>query len=285
MSFIIHGATGAQGGPLFDLLLSSGKPALAAVRNSTMSSGKPYITLDNSSLNSLVAAYTDADGIFFHLPLAPEPLRIEYARNFLAALKVAKPKRVVISTSGGVIDRPGSSVQVPEDSALGLLVRGVTDINISHAIVAPRLYLENLLLPMVVDRVKQDGVLLYPVPADLFVSWSSHLDTAEVVQKLLGDHTVTGTVGVGHLPGMNGSALADGFSAGFSRPVHFKAQTPKEFGELLEPMFGPAAASVVEFYQALSRLEENLIREETSAQRLLGLTPRSVENWLGEVSA
>ncbi|WP_426128402.1 NAD(P)H-binding protein [Pararhizobium sp. PWRC1-1] len=285
MSFIIHGATGAQGGPLFNLLLAKGKTVLAAVRDPAKSEGKPCIAVDNSSLDSLVAAYKDADGVFFHLPLAPETLSIEYARNFLEAIKIARPKRVVISTSGAVIDDPGSSVQVPEDSAIGILVRGIRSTNVSHAIVAPRLYLENLLLPMVVGGVKQDGILLYPIRAELPVSWSSHLDIAEVAERLLADHTVTGIVGVGHLPGMKGAALANGFSARFNRPVQFEEQSPEEFRKLLEPMFGPAAANVAAFYQALSTLEENVIAEETSAQRLLGLAPRSVEQWLDDVSA
>jgi len=285
MSFIIHGATGAQGGPLFDLLHSKGKPVLAAVRDPAKSGGKPNITIDNSSLDSLVAAYTGSDGIFFHLPQAPEPLRIEYARNFLEAITQAKPKRVVVSTSGAVIDQPGSPVQVPDDSAMGMLVRGISESHVSHAIVAPRLYLENLLLPMVVGGVKREGVLLYPIRADLKVSWSSHLDIADVAERLLTDHAVTGIVGVGHLPGMEGAALADGFAARFNRPVQFESQSPEDFRKMLEPMFGPAAANVAAFYQALAALDENVITEKTSAQRLVGLMPRSVEKWLADVSA
>lgn len=285
MSFIIHGATGAQGGPLFNLLQSKGKPVLAAVRDPARSGGKPSIMVDNSSLESLVAAYSGSEGVFFHLPQAPEPLRIEYARNFLEAIAMAKPKRVVVSTSGAVIDQPGSSVQVPDDSAIGILARGMSDSNISHAIVAPRLYLENLLLPMVVGGVKQDGILLYPIRADLKVSWSSHLDIADVAERLLTDHKVTGIVGVGHLPGVRGADLADGFAARLDRAVQFKAQSPEDFGKLLEPMFGPAAANVTAFYQALATLDDNVIAEETSAQRLLGLMPRSVETWLADISA
>lgn len=62
MPFIIHGATGAQGGPLFHLLLAKGKTALAAVRDPAKSEGKPSIVVDNSSIDSLVSAYTGADG-------------------------------------------------------------------------------------------------------------------------------------------------------------------------------------------------------------------------------
>ncbi|KIQ05585.1 hydroxylase [Agrobacterium tumefaciens] len=284
MSFIIHGANGAQGGPLFDLLLSEGESVFAAARNPTNLKGKPFIAVNNSAVNSLVSAYKDSDGVFFHLPQAPEPLRLEYARNFLEAINVAKPRRVVISTSGTVIDQPGSAIQVPAESAMEILVRGIDSTNISHAIVAPRLYLENLLLPMVVGRVKQAGILSYPIRSDLLVSWSSHLDVAQVAQRLLTDHTVTGIVGLGHLPGLNGAGLADGFSERFNRTIRFEAQSPEDFRTLLEPVLGPAAFNVAAFYQALLPLDKNVIAEETSAQKLLGMAPRSVTEWLNEIS-
>ena len=47
-------------------------------------------------------------------------------------------------------------------------------------------------------------------------------------------------------------------------------------------MFGPAAAGVVGLYRALWQTPSNVIAEGTSAQRLLGLKPRSVKQWLAE---
>lgn len=285
MSFIIHGATGAQGGPLFNLLLSKGETVLAAVRDPAKCGGLPVIAVDNNSADSMATAYADADGVFFHLPQAPEEIRIKQAHNFLEAINKAKPKRVVLSTSGAVIDQPGSLVQVSQNSAMGILSQGISDSNISYAIVAPRLYLENLLLPMVLNGVKNDGVLAYPIRADLAVSWSSHLDIAEIAERLLKSHEVTGIIGVGNLPGIKGAVLAEGFSARFQRPVQFEAQSPEDFRKLLEPMFGPAAANVAAFYQALAGLDANVIAEDTSAQKLLGMAPRSVEQWLEDISA
>nr|WP_051112876.1 hypothetical protein [Mesorhizobium loti] len=120
--------------------------------------------------------------------------------------------------------------------------------------------------------MKAEGVLRYPVRADYPVSWSSHLDVAEVAERLLTDTSVTGVVGVGQLPGLRGADLAAGFSEQFGRTISFDALTPEAFGKLIEPMFGPAAANVVGFYQALSQVPDNVIAEVTSAQRLLGLT-------------
>lgn len=95
MSYIIHGATGAQGAPLHALLLASNRTALAAVRDPAGAQGKPYVTVDNDSVESLIAAYSDADGVFVHLPQTSEPVRLQYANNIADAIAAARPKRVV----------------------------------------------------------------------------------------------------------------------------------------------------------------------------------------------
>lgn len=56
-------------------------------------------------------------------------------------------------------------------------------------------------------------------------------------------------------------------------------------GNLIEPMLGPASAGVVGLYHALSHVTDNVISEDTSAQALLGIQPRSVQQWLAEVLA
>lgn len=50
MSYIIHGATGAQGAPLLALLLAANRAALAAVRDPGSAQGKPVIQVDNGSV-------------------------------------------------------------------------------------------------------------------------------------------------------------------------------------------------------------------------------------------
>ena len=150
--------------------------------------------------------------------------------------------------------------------------------------VAPRLYLENLLLPVVLTPVCEEGVLRYPLPASFPVSWSSHLDVADVVARLLTDASITGTVAVGHLPGLTGPDLAAAFSSHLGREVRFESITPEAFGELITPLFGPAAAPVIELYRALNTRDGNTIAEDGSAQELLGLRPRPIEQWLGDLA-
>lgn len=286
MTYVIHGATGAQGAPVLERLKRSGKSPIAAVRHTSAVKSGPAVAVDNASVDSLGAAYEGADGVFVHLPVVAETERLLYAHNIAQAIGRAKPRRVVISTSGWVVDEPNSPLQNPPESAIATLIREVQQTGVSLAVVAPRLFFENLLNPVVLEPVKADGVLRYPLRADYPVSWSSHLDVAEAAERLLIDTTVTGVVGVGQSPGITGADLARGFEGHLGRPVSFHSLTPEAFGDMISPLFGPnATAGVVAGYQAQAKASANAIAEHTSAQRVLGIMPRTLRQWLADISA
>ena len=285
MTYVIHGATGAQGAPLLARLIRSSKHAVAAVRNISAIKNVPAIAVDNGSVDSLIEAYRGAEGVFVHLPVVAEVDRLQYAQNIAQAIALAQPKRVVISTSGWVVDEPDSPLQSPTESAIATLIREVRQTGVSLAVVAPRLFFENLLNPVVLGPVKTQGILCYPLRADYPVSWRSHLDVAEVVERLLIDTSVTGLVGVGQSPAITGMDLAKGFAGYLNLPVAFNSLEPEAFGAMIAPLFGAgAAAGVVAGYQAQALASANNIVEETSSQRLLGLTPLTFQQWLAEIA-
>ena len=286
MADIVHGATGAQGSPILSALTTAGRSAIAAVRHpEAVPDGIVAWQVDLASAASLASVYEGADGVFIHLPMGAPEAAAAQARAVVEAVAQARPGRVVISTSGQIVDQPGSPLQATADSPIMTLIDGVTGSGVPTAVVAPRLYLENLLLPVVLDPACQEGVLRYPLPASFPVSWSSHLDVADVVVRLLTDASPnTGTVGVGHRPGLTGPDLAAAFSSHLGREVRFEGITPEAFGELITPLFGPAAAPVVELYRALNAQDGNTIAEDSSAQELLGLRPRPIEQWLKDLA-
>ncbi len=152
------------------------------------------------------------------------------------------------------------------------------------ATIAPQLYLENLLLPVVIGAVKTEHQLPYPLGEDYPVSWCSHLDIADVAMSLLTDQSVTGIVGVGQLPAITGNELAEAFAKQFGHPVLFNSLTPDEFGKRIVPLFGEiAAASVAEGYKAKALAANSKIEQRNSAQTLLGIHPRTVQQWLSEL--
>ena len=284
MSYVVHGANGAQGGPVLAALLRDGHDAVAAVRNTAAVREARAVSVDNSSVDTLVAAYSGADGVFVHLPVLPEEIRLQYAKSIARAVAIAKPGRVVISTSGWVVDEPNSPLQNPPESAIATLIREVEASGVSTAVVAPRLFLENLLNPVVLEPVRSEGILRYPLRTDYPVSWSSHADVAEVVARLLTTSAQTGVIGVGYSPGLTGGELARSFESYFGRSVVFESITPEAFGKMISPLFGEAAAAgVVAGYQAQAMAHGNVANPATSAEQILGLAPRPMARWLTEI--
>lgn len=278
MTFIIHGATGAQGAPVAAALFRAGHPVTAAVRNVDTFSGDA-VSVDLADLESLVAAYTDAEGVFIHLPLGSPDQQLAHARTIATAVQLSKPARVVFSTSG-------YDLGDGDDSPHGVLSRALQNSGVSAVTVAPKLYLENLLLPPVTEAAHDHGVLPYPIRDDYAVSWSSHLDVADVVVRLFERTNITGVVAIGALPGLVGKDLAAGFSSHLGREVTFEAQTPEEFGNMIIPIFGEAGiAPVVDGYRWRATQSQDLIDDALSAQQLLGMEPRTVEQWLHDVNA
>lgn len=285
MTYLVHGASGAQGSPVCKALIAAGHDVLGVVRHvDQVPAGVKALAVDLGDVSTLKTAYAKADGIFVHLPLGGPDELAAYAKNVVDAVVATQPKRVVVSTSGRVIDRPDLCLQSPPGSPIQVLIEGLNTSGVSVAIIATRLYLENLLLPMVQADIQEAGVLRYPVPAGLRVSWCSHLDVADVAVRLLGDHHIEGVVGLGHLPGLTGDDLVAGFSEHLNKAVRYEPLTPEAFGERIEPAFGVlAAASVVKMYQAIGANPDNELVPETTAQALLHYTPRSVAQWLNEV--
>lgn len=278
MTYVVHGATGAQGSPLFRKLVAEGKNVAAAIRNPQNLSACSAVAVDLTSVQSLIAAYLGADGVFIHLPLGPESLRLQYAHNIAEAVGVARPKRVVISTSGWALGNPDDKSALPE------LIRGVERTGVSTAIIAPRLYLENLLLPIVIEAVKTEGILPYPLRSDYPVSWCSHLDVADVAAALLVNDAITGVVEIGQLPAVTGDELAKSFANHLGREVRYNSLTPEDFGKRLAVLFGEAiAAEVVAGYKAKALTKDSAIDVKISAQQLLGINPRTVEQWLVDI--
>ncbi|MDX3748136.1 SDR family oxidoreductase [Streptomyces sp. AK08-02] len=278
MTYVIHGATGAQGAPVVSALASARKPVTAVTRNeNAVVDGARVVAAAYSSPADLTDAYRGAAGVFVHLPVASEEDRQIFAGNILAAVREARPARVVFSTSG-----------IPMDPAIGgaaaTLAAGLADSGVSHAVIAPELYLENLLMPYVIDSVRERGVLPYAIRADFAVSWASHLDIADVAVALFERPDVTGTVSVGQYPAITGPDLADAFGTRLGREVVFEPITPEEMRTSIAPLVGEgAAADIAGAYQAMSTMPGRSIAPENSAQKLLGLTPRTTSQWLADI--
>lgn len=286
MTYVIHGATGAQGAPVLAALIAQGETPIALSRGGAPVPGATSRATDASSAAALTEAYRGADAVFVHLPLGSEEGRSAIAAAVVAALEAAQPGRVVISTSGAIVDAPGTVMQIPEGSALATLISGARASGVPTAVVAPRLFLENLLLPHVQAGLREDGVLRYPVRPDFAVSWASHLDVAEVIVALLTRAEETGVFGVGAVPAITGPDLAAAFAEALGAPVVFESVAPEEFGRLIAPLLGEGpAAGVAGLYSALAAEADFTFAPETGAEARLGVAPRDLVDWARGVTA
>ncbi|MEV3972889.1 NmrA family NAD(P)-binding protein [Streptomyces sp. NPDC050698] len=279
MTYVIHGATGAQGAPVVVALAAAGKSVTALTRNpdANVDGAQRIVAAGYGSTAELIEAYSGADGVFVHLPVVDEADRQTYARNIVTALRAARPARVVFSTSGAPTD--------PESSgAAAALASGLADTAVSYAVIAPTFYLENLLMPYVLDTVRERGVLPYPIRADFPTSWASHLDIADVAVALFDRPDITGVVSVGQYPAVTGPDLAEAFGGHFGKDVVFEQITPERFGSSVAPIIGEGpAADIAAAYAAMSTLPDRSITPENSAQKLLGITPRTTGQWLTDI--
>jgi len=291
MTYTVHGATGAQGSPVLTRLVtalagSAGAEVRAITRNPDQTfEGANTVVADNTSVNSLADAYRAADGVFFHLPLAGDTETLAgYARNVLAAAKVARPSRFVISTSGTVIGDATSPLTGPNTPVLSELVDGLRAEGIAVTVLTPRLFLENLLLPPVLSGVKDEGVLRYPLRADLAVAWGSHLDVADAAVAALTLDVAPDAVDIGQIPAITGIELAEAFAEHFSRAVTFEAVTPEKFGASITPIIGAGAATgVAQLYAGLASADNVAFDSATGSAVVLGINARNTQAWLTDL--
>lgn len=280
MTQIVHGATGAQGSPVLSALLSAGRDATAAVRDISKVPG-PAIPIDITSVESLAVAYTGAKSVFVHLPLGSPDQQSTYARVIAEAVAQTRPSRVVFSTSGYPTTLPDGTL-----TAHGTLQEALKTSGVSYAVIAPKIFLENLLLPVTLGPAQEEGILRYPIRDDYAVSWISHLDMADIAVRLLTDHSVTGIVTAGALPALRGQSLAQGFAHYLGTSVTFEGQEPENYGKQIIPLFGAdASRPVIDSYHARWTMPDEVIDEQRSAQKLLGITPRTVVQWLRDIKA
>ncbi len=200
MRIVVHGATGAQGSPIVVALAKAGHEVAALSRHpqAVLEGATPVAaTLDDQS--SLADAYEGADVVFVHLPMPADPdAPGRWAGAVIGAVAAAGVGRVVLSSSGASLEESGPDpMLVARLSGMRRFHEGLTEVADSVVVLAPRLFLENLLLPFVSGPLLAEGVLAYPLAADKPISWTSHLDVAEAVVVAVDSDIPAGVYDIG----------------------------------------------------------------------------------------
>jgi uncharacterized protein YbjT (DUF2867 family) len=265
----VHGATGAQGAPVATLLTTSGH----RVRPLSRSSGADL--LDRASLR---AAYDGADAVVLQLPLVYDERALQMGENAARAAEAAGVPHLVINTGGLV---PPEPIGVPFLDAR--VLAAAADVPRVTVLQPATTYMENLSAPWAADRIARDGVVAYPVPAEVPMRWVATADVAVAIERAI-EREVTGWYA---LPGasLTGLELADALGGAIGRPVRWQTIAPRMLGDLLRPFLGDHAADgTAAVYEMLAGAPPAPEPDGRPAREALDWAPRDVETWAREVS-
>ena len=126
-----------------------------------------------------------------------------------------------------------------------------------------------------------EGLLRYPLPAHMPVSWLSHTDLATATVAALA-LSPTGAVDLGGADVVKGTELAAAFSAVLGRPVRYVAQDLDEFEAGLTHALGATtAAGVVSTYRWVASYGHDLYDLDPAAlQKTLAISLTPLSTWI-----
>jgi uncharacterized protein YbjT (DUF2867 family) len=262
----VHGATGSQGSPVASVLTTAGHQ----VRPATRASG-----VDLLDAASLAAAYDGADAVVLQLPLVYDERALEMAANAARAAERAGVEHLLINASGPVPPQP---IGVPFVDARHIAARADVP---KVTLLQPTTYMDNLFAPWSAGAVLDDGVVRYPIPADVPLSWVAMTDIARAVMRAI----ESGTAGWFALPGpaATGRETAAALGRALGRPVRWEAISPEALGDLMRPFVGDHAADgTAAVYGMLAAQPPAPAPDAGPAREALGWAPRDIETWARE---
>ncbi|WP_138754178.1 SDR family oxidoreductase [Paenibacillus sinopodophylli] len=241
-SILVYGAGGVQGGAVASKLVEEGHTVHTIVRSSDKAAqlqeqGITAFVGDLSDAASLIPAHQGVNKVFLVMPVDYDLERNQqFIRNTVDAAKEANVKLLVFNTSGFFTDEvTGVAAYDIKKEAIAYLKQS----GVPFIILQPTFYMENFLIPGVVDN----QTLAYPVPADSPIAWISMEDAATYSVHALKHPELAGQA----LPivgpeALSGNQLAERFSVVLNRKIQFYSLPVEVFNEALSPMLGKETA-------------------------------------------
>jgi len=292
-TYLVYGATGAQGSAVVSALRAGGKNVRVLLRNTDSKSsfeaaGVEVAIGDLDSPAQLLAASRDTAGVYFALPLEFNVDKaVRWGKNAIDAAVAAKAPLMVFNTSIVGADHATGSVAIDIKVELE---RYLKQAQIPSIVLRPTLYLGNLTAPFATPSIVNDGILAYPIPAEQKVSWISWEETANYVVAALqrpdlaakrpsfdigGSHAVTGNelaAAIGKAVGRRVSYLPlpiEHFEAGLS--AAFGGETGSALANLYRYMTNPAQGDILNI--DLKAVRTELPVQQTTIEKWAAQTP------------
>lgn len=244
---IVYGATGSQSAPVVHELLRRGHRPVVVTRSAEKAAplaaaGAEVAVADMGDAARLLEVSRGADAVALLIPFFVSPADAPaFGRNAIDAARAAGVKLLVWNTSGPMPPAPTGDpgIDVRLSTAAHLRASGVP-----HIIIQPTAYAENLLGPWTAPFVAAEGRVAYPNPPEARVGWIASADVGALMVAALERPELAGrSFAVSGLENASGPELAAAFSEALGRPISYHPLPPREFGAILDSLFGPGAGA------------------------------------------
>lgn len=291
MKVLVYGASGSQQFQVIQSLISKGAKVVAT----THQTDKVKV-LEQVGADAMIANMADRqrleeitkgiDAVTFLVPFfLPNPLDgLEYAKNVIDAAVSNGVKILVWNTSGFIlpvkIGNPALDVRI--DIAEYLKASGLPNI-----IIQPSVYAENLLGPWTAPFVKNEQTVTYPTPEEMPIGWIATNNVAQfVTEAIFRPHLAGQSFQISGVENLTGNQLAKKFSIGLNREIAYRQMPPKDFGKILDGMFGEGAGRGAEaMYQEITDSKNYPLMFEPKMQQVLEKLPvkmTNIEDWVAQ---
>lgn len=289
LKVLVYGATGSQASPVVHELLRRGHQPTVVTRSAEKAAplaaaGAAVVVADMGDPGRLVEISRGMDAVALLIPFFVNPADAPaFGRNAISAAREAGVRLIVWNTSGPLpparTGNPGLDVRL--DMAAELQASGVP-----HIIIAPTAYAENLLGPWTAPFVANEDMVAYPNPPQARVAWVASADVGALMVAALERPELAGrTFAVSGLENVSGPELAEAFSDALGRPIRYHPLPPRQFGAILDAMFGPGAGdgAAAQYEQAWASGEfPNMAADMGGVLAALPVRMRTLREWVAE---
>jgi uncharacterized protein YbjT (DUF2867 family) len=286
---LVFRATSPLGNAVVRELASRGWTIAAATENVLGGAmlallGATVIQLDLRDGDAVMRQAEGADAVFFDLP--PTPLGSAargLARLAISAIVRAPRPQVILAGSGPIADKKARRDAPIMMDAMDEAIRQLTPLPPSWNMVLPGMFIEDVLRVSPLEEIQRDGVVRYPLPAEIKVRWTSAgrvaATVADTFEAALADEETEPAIMPAMTLPLDGARLAAAIGKTIGLPegieARYEAITPESAVEAMmerETIDDDLADALVDWYGYLAENPELLAPDEapsTPMKRLL----------------
>jgi uncharacterized protein YbjT (DUF2867 family) len=288
---LVYGATGSQASPVVYELLRRGHRPVVVTRSEAKAAalaaaGAEVAVADMGNRERLIEVSRGVDAVALLIPFFINPADAPaFGRNAIDAARDAGVRLLVWNTSGPMpparTGNPGIDVRLDT-------VEHLRESGVPHIIIQPTAYAENLLGPWTAPFVAREDKVAYPNPPEARVGWIASADVGALMVAALERPELAGrSFMVSGRENASGPDLAAAFSDALGRPIAYHPLPPREFGAILDAMFGPGAGAAAAQYERAWETGEFPVMHTDMAPvlELLPVRMRTLREWVAEHAA